>query len=751
MRRSAFLFAVAVAGTSHAAAPQTLELNALATRLQAANAFDLDPSKPVPRKGGLLELKWFERRSEWVSCRTLAAKLQPSAKDLEGWVARTRLDCATRAAVGGKEKAGLASAFDAVKPALLLEGAWKEPLRDAWFKAGFALADLHAKSAPEEAHRYLERLLERNELLTKEQRASVLAQLGQLAAQKKDYEQAIFFLRQAEDSMSTAALQSKISELEIKRTGKKEQAETAPSAPVAGAEAEADTDIQKALAENRREDAIKRMVEILNRFPSGRFSKKYSDRVRDMLIAAGERSDEDGAKARAAVKDADPSRLAEWAGVLHRRGDDRGSLDLAEHALEPLSSSAQAGLLLYIAGRSASFLGDNEKASRSFDRLVQFHGAMEEASEALFRLGLIQIREQHYATAAQLFDKLLQQNRPRWDLVARYWRVRALEKTDKAKFVAERDDLIQKYPFTYYGLKLKAERENGVLEFARSDRSPLETTDGKLWLVGAQKKTWERFKKLSAEGWLLEAQAELAQLPAPQAPWALVEWARALAKAGQYPAAITLMSRALDKDETLRLPRYLEPIYPRAYSRYIEPESKEKGLDPVLVRSLIRQESAFGLRALSTSSAMGLMQMIPPTAREVAAEMKLAVVIPDDMYKPEVNVPMGTHYLAKVLGDFGGNVPLALASYNAGPHKVKRWIAERPALDALKGREMTSWEDEIWYDELPWSETSFYVKAILRNILLDRLIDQGRVVVTPSFWAQTQDANRKTEEDVKRR
>lgn len=736
-----------------ATGPQMLNLSSLADTLATVNAFDLDPAKPVPRKGGLLELKWLELRRQWASCRNLAARLQGANKDVEGWVARTRLECAMKSDTPATAAArsvsapagtspGLIAAFDAVKPALLLEGAWQNPLRDSWAKAGLAIADAAAKTKPDVARRRLETLLERADVLTKDQRVSALVQLGNIAAQKKDFEQALFFLRQAEDLISTAALQSRIADLESKRATKKDAREL-PETPAAavGAEAEADADIQKALADGRREDALKSMVDVLNRFPNGRFARRYRDRALELLRDAA--GDEDGgAKARAAVKHADASRLADWAGVLHRRGDDRGSMELAERALDKLSDSPQAARLLWIAGRGASFLGLNDRAARHFDRVVQFHSAADEAPESLFRLALLQVREGNDSTAAGLFDKLIARNVPKYDLNARYWRVRSLERLaksgaaagDRERFSTERDELIERYPFTYYGLRLKAERDGGNLEFAKNDRSPLEATEGKLWLVGAQRKSWERFKKLSAEGWLLEAQAELAGIPAPQTPWAMIEWARALAKAGQFPSAIVFVSRAIDREETLRHPHYLESVFPRSYSRWIEPSSKEKSIDPALVRSLIRQESAFGLRAVSSSNAMGLMQMIPPTAREIADEMKLDVAIPEDMYRPEVNVPMGTHYVAKMLREFDGNVPLALAGYNAGPHRIGKWLKQRPELAALKGRDFSSWEDEIWYDELPWDETSFYVKAILRNVLIDRLIDQGRVAVTPSFW-----------------
>ena len=132
---------------------------------------------------------------------------------------------------------------------------------------------------------------------------------------------------------------------------------------------------------------------------------------------------------------------------------------------------------------------------------------------------------------------------------------------------------------------------------------------------------------------------------------------------------------------------------------------------------------------------MGLMQMIPPTADEIARKLKMKVQIPEDMYRPEVNVPMGTFYVSEMLRQFSQNVPMALAAYNAGPVRLKSWLELRPEIAALREKHSSEPIDELWFDELPWTETSFYVKAILRNILIYQLIDKGPVTLKPVFWS----------------
>lgn len=103
-------------------------------------------------------------------------------------------------------------------------------------------------------------------------------------------------------------------------------------------------------------------------------------------------------------------------------------------------------------------------------------------------------------------------------------------------------------------------------------------------------------------------------------------------------------------------PAWLWPI--------LERESRSRGLDPVLIESVIRVESGFQPEAVSPVGAQGLMQLMPETARLVGVT---------DAFDPQQNVAGGSQYLAWQLQDFGGDLNLALAAYNAGPAAVRRW------------------------------------------------------------------------------
>lgn len=96
----------------------------------------------------------------------------------------------------------------------------------------------------------------------------------------------------------------------------------------------------------------------------------------------------------------------------------------------------------------------------------------------------------------------------------------------------------------------------------------------------------------------------------------------------------------------------------------VDQESRLRGLDPYLIESVIKVESGFRPDAVSPVGAQGLMQLMPETARLVGVS---------DAFDPHQNVAGGSEYLAWQLQDFGGDVSLALAAYNAGPAAVRRW------------------------------------------------------------------------------
>jgi soluble lytic murein transglycosylase len=116
-------------------------------------------------------------------------------------------------------------------------------------------------------------------------------------------------------------------------------------------------------------------------------------------------------------------------------------------------------------------------------------------------------------------------------------------------------------------------------------------------------------------------------------------------------------------------------VYPLRYADTIDRWAAARSLDPYLVASVIRAESRFYPRALSSSGAIGLMQITPTTGQWIAEQMGEKKFVVEDLYEPGQNIRFGTWYLAYLLNRFDGDTESALIAYNAGASNLLRWKA----------------------------------------------------------------------------
>jgi soluble lytic murein transglycosylase-like protein len=145
---------------------------------------------------------------------------------------------------------------------------------------------------------------------------------------------------------------------------------------------------------------------------------------------------------------------------------------------------------------------------------------------------------------------------------------------------------------------------------------------------------------------------------------------------------------------------FLRMYYPLKYGEEIEEYAKERGLDPNLVRALILQESYYNPTAKSRVGATGLMQIMPPTAREHAGRLGMSFSM-GRLESPDTNIRIGTYHLKMLIDMFRGNTYFAVASYNAGQGNVLKWRRAAPSKPL----------DEF-LESIPFSETRNYVKRV---------------------------------------
>lgn len=141
-----------------------------------------------------------------------------------------------------------------------------------------------------------------------------------------------------------------------------------------------------------------------------------------------------------------------------------------------------------------------------------------------------------------------------------------------------------------------------------------------------------------------------------------------------------------------------------------------------IVLGLVRQESGFQLDAISSAGARGLMQLMPATARSVAQQARLPYEQARLLTDPDYNIRLGSAYLAGLIHRFGGSLVMALAGYNAGPHRAQSWARDN-------GDPGLSLETAIdWIELIPFAETRNYVQRVIENITVYRQRSAGRQV-----------------------
>jgi soluble lytic murein transglycosylase len=133
-------------------------------------------------------------------------------------------------------------------------------------------------------------------------------------------------------------------------------------------------------------------------------------------------------------------------------------------------------------------------------------------------------------------------------------------------------------------------------------------------------------------------------------------------------------------------------------------------IERALALALTRQESGFNAAAVSSSGALGLMQLLPSTAREVAGKLSVPFVQDKLTRDPQYNVTLGSQYLAEMLQRFGGSYEIAAAAYNAGPGRVARW------LDTMGDPRAGKIDMVDWIEMIPFRETRNYVQRIMEGV-----------------------------------
>jgi soluble lytic murein transglycosylase len=325
--------------------------------------------------------------------------------------------------------------------------------------------------------------------------------------------------------------------------------------------------------------------------------------------------------------------------------------------------------------------------SRALQLMAEHDPDLRDATLAEWRVRLL-LRLERWEEAYQLTSRfegdLAQSNR--W----RYWRARSLQlargDTPEAlqlytPLAAERD---------FYGF-LAADR---IGRPYRIGHQPLQIDPQVLQRVRASAGI-RRAMELYQRGQIVDARREWYHVSRLFSREELIAQAKLAHDMDWHFPAIRTISLAQHWDD-------LDIRFPLAYQGALVGSARQRGLESSWVYAITRQESGFMDDARSHAGATGLMQVMPATARDTARRFGIPLRSTRQILDPELNIQLGTAYLSQVHRQFDHNRILATAAYNAGPKRVRQWLAD--------GQEM---DFDVWLESLPFDETRQYVQNVL--------------------------------------
>lgn len=267
-------------------------------------------------------------------------------------------------------------------------------------------------------------------------------------------------------------------------------------------------------------------------------------------------------------------------------------------------------------------------------------------------------------------------------------------------------DLYEKAPFSYWGIR--AGEIAGYSLESPNTLDPLAFNQETLSIKGdALAKAWELYDVGILDLALAEFEKALSQnIPGARCGLALVK-----AEQGNLRAGVVTIREAADVGDQVgltphRLDRVIERLFPRLYYDEVTKAAMAHNVPPSLLWGIIRQESTFNPKALSSAGARGLAQIMPDTGRFIVSKRGGAVFNPDDLWNPAINCDLGAWYSAYLLERFNNNIFHVLAGYNGGPGRTERWIGELPK------------DNDLFVRSIPKEETRNYTQWVYANMVI---------------------------------
>ena len=364
--------------------------------------------------------------------------------------------------------------------------------------------------------------------------------------------------------------------------------------------------------------------------------------------------------------------------------------------------------------------GDWKECAHGFDAYLSAHGSGEEAGDARRDGAMCKLLEGNAKAARVAFEHLVEDEADpiasarMADMAA----LAALRDGDRTHALARWSDVARSRPLSWPALVARARLAEAGVALPPAIEPAESATEAAAPLPVALPAPADLLHRLGldadAELALRDREAAVTGAAGPRASEALCAAYGELGRARRrYQLAQSLPSPLFATAPGARTRWAWECDFPSPYADDVHAAESVEKLPPGLLWAVMRQESGFDPAALSPARAVGLMQLLPETARPIADELSL----PHDdarLTSPPYAIRVGAHLLRKLLDQFHGDVALAVAAYNGGAESVERWLSRAPAMQL-----------DTFVERIPFKETRDYVAHVMGNLARYGYLAQG--------------------------
>ena len=399
----------------------------------------------------------------------------------------------------------------------------------------------------------------------------------------------------------------------------------------------------------------------------------------------------------------------------------KGQPDLAQKHLKVFIKTYDWSALADNAMYDLGWVQENQKqydeAIASYRRLMREYRRNDLLPQAYWRIGWIQFKNKRYAESIETFG-LLMKLFPRDSLAmaAHFWMAKSHERQNQWEVAQNIYGEIVEANYWYYSSRAKeqlkrrtSKKQAGTTPVALNHPRARVISDSPIWKDIGSKKT-PRVEKLMRLKIFEDALTELKGTVKHDRSnlrddyYNLVVCYQKLKKfqqACQYADRLSQIQSLRDENQAIPVKLY-QLLYPVYFTDLVGKHSKKYEIDPLFVASMIREESRYNAEIISSAGAVGLMQIMPATGRDLARRLKIRRFHRGMLFNPDINIRMGTWYMKDLMNRFENNHALVAGAYNGGPGRMQRW------LDAKKISDLDEFIEDIGL-----TQTRRHIKKVL--------------------------------------